>query len=331
MVKKLIFVAVVTYFNIAFAQNIPRLPEPIQPGSRDTAYFICEVTNVNEDIMQSSRRNNFWTLAATGGKFQAVSPTVIRVMSDSVENAISDLFSFYKKNAAAAFIRSPWYDRGTRLNAKSLVKRCEADPSRATTLDLKSVPLSEYKLLTSDLDHNLNFIRLSKTALTDEQVTGLTREKPLSQDAFTRREEIQKSATIARSASAKAAGPYIALEGGLLLGDYSFEKGTFDLSRLKQSAEKYTYSSKRSSMVAPPPRYELKVSAKMLEYKPTSIEEAKKIERARAEHPRMKLLTYVQISDAKIERNVNPVINGTIAAIEVRDEKNELMFTMRVQ
>ena len=331
MTKRLLILMAIGLTNNANAQDIPPLPGAIPPGARDTSYFVCNVANVNEDIMQMSGRGNFWTRAATGGKFHAVSPIVVRVTSESKLTATQDLYSFYKQYAAAAFIRSPWYDRGTRLNLQSLVKSCEIDTSRVTNTNLKAVPLDEYKLLKNGQEHSLNFVKLTKVPLSDETVAKLTLDKPLSSDAFTRREQIETAAKYTRTAAASAAGPYIILEGTLFLGEYSFEKNSFDLEKLQQSAQKYAYLSKTGSFASMPPPYELSIPAKMSAYRPSSIEEAKKIEKARSELPYMKLRSYVQITDAKVDSNGNLVFKGTVAAIEVRNTQGVLMFTLRVQ
>ncbi|WP_143745618.1 hypothetical protein [Massilia sp. KIM] len=272
-----------------------------------------------------NRSSNLWTTAATGGKFKALSPLTLRVKSESAQKAMADVFEFYKKYAAAAYIKSPMYDKGTRLNQKLLVSKCEVDSSRATNVALERVPAEAYKHLRTDREHILNFLKLNKTPINDEQIASLVSEKPFSADGFERREQIQRVAAMSKAEMAKAPNRYIVLEGALFLGDYDFNDNTFDLSSLKSDAEKYVYESARISYTKTP-KYNLTVPAKFLVYKPNSTNEAKRIERARSQTSNMRLKSYIQITEASSAQGV--VIKANLAAIEVRTQEGELLFNL---
>jgi len=324
--KNMTIVATALFTSQVLAQTIPPLPGPIQPGLKDTGNFVCEVTSINED--QINRSINLWTSAAVGGKYTAISPIRLRVKSESAAQAEADVFDFYKKYAAAAYIRSPFYDKGTRLTQKYVVSKCDVDATRATNVELKNVPLTTYKPLVTAEDHILNFLALNQTPLSDEKIAALVSPTAFSLDAFERQEQIQKVAASAKAAMKHTAGKFVVLEGMLYVGKYDFNNKSFDLSQLKQSAEKYAYRAPRGSLTSTP-NYKLTVPAKFISYVPTSLDEAKKIERARVNEPYMKLKTYIQINDVSSANG--PIVKGTIAAIEVRTKDEQLIFTESVQ
>ena len=309
----------------AYAQNIPPLPGPITPGPQDTETIICDVSSINEDFIEPSR--NLWTTAARGGKFQALGPIRLRVKSQSEATAIAEVFGFYKKYAAAAYVKSPMYDKGTRLTQKYVVSGCVVDATQATKTNLKNVPLTSYKQLITAQDHIINFLALNKARLTDEQVATLVSPTPFSSDAFERREQIQKVSAAARKEANRTPTRYIILEGMILVGNYSFDKNSFDLTQLKQSAEKYVFQAPPTSTTQTP-AYNLTVPAKLVAYKPGSVDEAKKIERARNKHSYMKLKTYVQLEDAN---SPSAVLKGTVAAVEVLNDTGEQLFRLTAQ
>lgn len=318
--KKIVALSILLTAN-AYAQSVPPLPGPIQPKNTDKETFICDVSSINEDFIDRSR--NLWTTAATGGKFSALSPVKLRVLSASETSAISEVYDFYRKYAAAAYIKSPMYDKGTRLTQKLVVSSCVVDKSRATTVDLKKIPLNGYKSLATANEHIVNFLAFNKTPLNDEQIANLMSDGPFSSNAFERNEQIQESVSRARTAMKSSAGSNVILNGTLLIGQYNFAKKSFDLSNLKRNAEEYLYKSP-SGYGATVPMYDLTVPARFLTYTPSSLEEAKRIEAARANSMQMTLKTYIQIKDASNTRG--PVIRGTIGAIEVYTVKGELLF-----
>jgi len=325
MRKILTTIAGTVLFTNAHAQNIPPLPGPIPPGPQDTETFICEVSSINEDFIERSR--NLWTTAARGGKFQALGPIKLRVKSQSESTAATEVYDFYKKYAAAAYVKSPMYDRGTRLDQKHVVSGCIVDATQATRTNLKKVPLTEYKQLVTAQDHIINYLALNKATLTDEQVATLVSPTPFSSDAFERREQIQKTASAARKAASKAPTRYVILEGMVLVGSYNFDKNSFELTQLKQSAEKYVFQAPPTSTTQTP-SYRLTVPAKLVTYTPKSVDEAKKIERARNKHPYMKLKTYVQLDETSTQ---STVINGTVAAVEVLTDAGEPLIQFAAQ
>jgi hypothetical protein len=321
MLKKISIASTVMIAAQALAQNILPLPGPITPGAKDSETFLCDVSSVNEDA--TNRTSNLWTTAARGGKFQAVSPLKIRVMSESEVSAASDVYAFYKKYAAAAYIKSPMYDRGTRLTQKFVVGRCTIDSSRATVVKLQTIALNEYKKPITEKDHLLIFLAFNKSPISDERIAEIFSDEILSIDAFERREQIEKSSKLAKSESKKAHNRFLILESDLELGPYDFEKNTFKLHDLKNSAERYAYKAVTDGKKTPP-SYELTVQAALLTYTPKSIEEAKRIERARNKSQRLNLKTYVQISEASNSRG--PLIKATVAAILVHSQNGELLF-----
>jgi hypothetical protein len=320
MMKKIIALSIVLTAQ-AYAQNVPPLPGPIQPKNVDKETFICDVSSINEDFIDRTR--NLWTTAATGGKFSALSPVKLRVMSASEESAILEVYDFYRKYAASAYIKSPMYDKGNRLTQKFVVRSCVVDKSRATTVDLKKIPLNGYKSLATANDHIVNFLAFNKTPLNEEQIANLMSDGPFLSNAFERNAQIQESASRARKAIKSAAGPNVILNGTLLLERYDFAKKSFDLSNLKRNAEEYLYTSPHGYGTTVP-MYDLTVPARFLTYIPNSLEEAKRIEAARARSMPMTLKTYIQIKDASNTRG--PVIRGTVGAIEAYTDKGELLF-----
>lgn len=326
MFKKLAIASTILISEHLFAQSIPALPGPIAPGPRDSETFLCEVASINENAM--NRSINLWTSAASGGKFQAVSPVKIRVMSESEATAASDVYAFYKKYAAAAYIKSPMYDRGTRLTQNFVVSKCVTDSSRATKVNLQVAALSTYKKPVTEKDHLLLFLAFNNGPLSDERIAEIFSNQMLSGDAFERKDQIKQAALTAKTEAKKTQHRFIILESDLELGQYDFDKNSFGLPMLKSDAERYSYQAVTQGKKIPP-KYELVVPALLLTYVPKSIEEAKKIERARSKSQRMKLKSYVQVSNAN--NTGGPTINATIAAIEVYTENNELLFRKSAQ
>jgi len=321
MLKQIFIASTVVITAQALAQNIPPLPGPINPSAKDSETFLCDVSSINEDAI--NRTSNLWTTAARGGKFQALSPLKIRVMSESEVTAALDVYAFYKKYAAAAYIKSPMYDRGTRLTQKFVVGKCTIDSSRATVVNLQAIALNTYKKPITEKDHLLIFLAFNKSPISNERIAEIFSDEMLSSDAFERREQIKKFSELAKSESKKANNRFLILESDLELGPYDFEKNTFELRDLKNSAERYSYQAVTDGKKTPP-NYELTVQAALLTYTPKSIDDAKRIERARNKSQRLNLKTYVQISEASNSRG--PLIKATVAAISVYSQNGELLF-----
>lgn len=245
-------------------------------------------------------------------------------MSESDSTAASEVYEFYKKYAAAAYIKSPMYDRGTRSTQKFVVSKCTVDSSRATKVHLEAVQLSSYKKPSTEKDHLLIFLAFNKTPLSDERIAEMFSDDLLSNDAFDRRDQIKRYAASAKAAAKNSSHRYITLESDLQLETYDFNKNMFGLPNLKMDAERYSYKAVTDGKTTPP-NYDLIVPAALLNYTPKSIESAKKIERIRNKSQSLKLKTYVQITEASNVRG--PMIKGKIAAIEVFTEHNELLFT----
>jgi hypothetical protein len=326
MPKKFSAVLILFINTQVSAQNIPPLPGPITPGPKDSETFLCDVASINEDAI--NRSSNLWTNAALGGKFQAVNPSKIRVMSQNEIAAASDVYSFYRKYAAAAYIRSPMYDRGTRLTQNFVVSKCVVDTSRATKVTLQTVPLTSYKKPVTEKDHLLLFLVFNKSPLSDERIADIFSEQPFSSDAFERRDQIKNLVASAKVASKKAENRFIILESDVELSPYNFDKNSFHLPMLKRDAERYSYQAVTQGTKIPP-NYDLTVPATLLIYNPKSIEEAKKIERARSKSQRAKLRAYIQVKNAS--NDTGPTINATIATIEVYSGNNELLFRKNAQ
>jgi hypothetical protein len=326
MIKIITAAVGLIFISNAFAQTIPPLPSAISPNANDSETFICNVSSINEDFF--NRATNLWTSAAVGGKFQALSPILLRVRSQTSATAEAEVFNFYKKYAAAAYIKSPMYDKGTRLTQKYVVSKCQVDSSRATNVNLKNVPLDSYKRLLSANDHIINFLAINKTPISNEQIAKLVSGGAFSTDAFERQDQIEKAATSAKNAMKKPAVRFIVLDGLMQLGEYDFAKKSFDLSRLKLSAEQYSYQAPRFNEPNVP-SYSLTVPAQFLTYSPISTEEARQIERARNKTPSMKLKTYIQIEDASFTSG--PVVKATVAAIEVTTENGDLILKKSVK
>lgn len=323
MIKKTFFFGGMLLSMASMAEQ--QLPGPIQPGPKDKNYFICNVADVNSDPMSSLHGNrNLWTMSMPSGKFQALGTYRVRVMSESAESARAEIFAFYKQYAALVHFASPLYDKGTQ-SIGYVVNKCEADSSRATQVNLQSLPLNAYHVLTTDRDHILNFLKLNKGSVTDEQVATLASSGGFPTDAFDRREHIQKIAATARKDMSSMPGANIILQGVITLKPYSFDKNEFELGDLKSAAQSYSYSYKAGQSTRLP-TYDLTVPATMLAYKPASTDEAKKIERLRSQGNSMKLRSYVQLGEASLGSRNNAVVKGTIAAIEVLGEKDAVLL-----
>jgi hypothetical protein len=61
MLKKISIASTVVIAAQALAQNIPPLPGPITPSAKDSETFLCDVSSINEDVI--NRTSNLWTTA----------------------------------------------------------------------------------------------------------------------------------------------------------------------------------------------------------------------------------------------------------------------------
>lgn len=340
MSKRLLSIFCATFSIGAAAQSVPPLPGKIAPGAKDTNYFICRVTSINEDDdtrRMSGKRYNLWTKAAVGGKFEVTSPDSVRVMAPDVNTARVDLYAFYQQYAAAAYIRSPLYDNKGKKSIGSVVEACEADASRATSVSVASAPKDSYIKLDSDGDYAIYALKQLKTPLPDDKLVLMYGNFKKSSDAFEAQEALAKHAQNIKGLMAKASpSKLIQLHGLIKIPAYSFESGSFDLSDLKRYVDSYSYSFvpgnplvQRERM----PAFSIATAASTVAYKPKSVDEAKLIERERAAaYEGLHLVSYVQVGTAEIVNgtygNSNVKINGVLAYAEVLGKKGNVLFTI---
>lgn len=108
--------------------------------------------------------------------------------------AAADVFNFYKRYAAAAYVKSSMYEKGAQRTQEFVVTKCEVDASRAANVAPKKSPTEAYKPLRTDREKILNCLKLNKNPLNDEQLALLVSNKPFPIEAFERRDHIQKIA-----------------------------------------------------------------------------------------------------------------------------------------
>lgn len=310
---------------LAWAQEIPKPAI----GPADKHDYICKVTNVNEDLnsrnLYGGRQFNFWTKTMAGGKFLALSTTEVRVASASKEIAATELFNFYRENAAK--VRGDFQDRGQRPMS-SIVLGCTDDPRSTREAKLSNVPLSNYKLLLRDRDHLYFYLSLSKDKVSDEKLFSYEHKRRLiPTDAFDRKDFFEAHRRrINKDLAGFKTGPFI-LEGSRSFAPYSFEKGGFDLGDVAADSSSYAYESDAQGDAVELPRYNLTASKNFSFYKPAFQEEAKKLERLRGQEDKFKWLTYVQPVSATSDGD-HIEINGIITAIEIKNKKGETIIKM---
>lgn len=315
------------------AQSVPSLPGKIEPDVKDTSYFVCSVYPVNNDLMARNMTGsdvNLWTEAVKGGKFELIKSSSVRVMAPNAEAARNDLYAFYQKYAAAAFIRGPGYDKGGR-EMKSVIEKCEPDSTRATNVNITSTSKDKFIALNLDLDHVSYATKLLKTPLEDEKLTTMFFSNDLPLDAFERKDLLVKRAAKARELIQKADdSKFVKISGSIKIPSFSFESNSFTLANLKDFVEAYRYLHKPDSgryiSVVTMPVYEVTIPASMMAYKPASVEEAKLIEKERAE-PELTLISYVQVSGAEFEKN-RVRVKGVLSKIDVLNTKGTLLFSL---
>jgi hypothetical protein len=327
----------------AAAQSVPALPGKITPGAKDTSYFVCQVASINEDETtryMSGKRSNLWTLAAVGGKFEAISFDNVRVMAADVNAARADLYAFYQQHAAAAYIRSPIYDSKGKKSIGSVVESCEADASRATAVRLTSAPKESYVKLDSDGDYAIFALKQLKPLLADDKLALMYGSFKKSSDAFEAQELTAKHAQTIKGLMAKAStSKFVQLHGLIKIPVFSFDSGTFNLSELKRYVDSYSYSFTPGNPLVQRERmpvFSIATPVSMMAYKPNSVEEAKLIERERAAaYDGLHLVSYVQVSDAQVVNgtygNFNVKVNGTLAQVDVLGKKGNVLFSMSVK
>ena len=319
----------------AIAQSVPPLPGKIEPGAKDTNYFVCSVYSINNDSQARSMygsTKNLWTEAVKGGKFELVSPSDVRVMAANVEAARNDIYAFYQKYAAAAFVRSPEYDSKGQKAIERVVQKCEPDSSRATNVKITNVSKDKFINLESDLDHVSYAVKQLKTPVADEKLAFMFDPRSLPSDVFERKEQIAKRAAKARELVQKANNSkFVKLSGSIKIAPFSFDSNSFNLADLKDFVGAYQYSIKPESpgqfqSFVSLPVYEVTVPASMMAYKPSSTDEAKLIEKERVAGE-LKLISYIQVSDAEfLDPKVK--VKGVLSKIDVLNKKGAVLFSL---
>lgn len=298
-----------------------RASERVEIGPKDTRDYICNVFEINRDVTVGT---NFWTQAARGGKFEAVSSRKVRVASASSETAARELYEFYQATA-------PHYvgaDRGKSLFSY-VVQNCVDDPSSTRGVKVEALPLGRYRPLTSAGEFIDFFFALNREPIPDAQLVTLQdRLVRLPLDSFERRDFVQAKATAIRNqAKVTSAGPVVLSSRAMgSYRPYDFEKDQFDLGEVTNVRYEYTLPTGQAGVRMEPvmPRFNLSDPAGLRFYKPKNQDEAKAIEKVRLSGTAT-MRTYIQPTKAWLDNNV-PSINGVIAAIELRDKKDAVLL-----
>ena len=248
-------------------------------------------------------------------------------MAPDLDSARKDIYSFYQKYAASAYVRSPLYDTKGLKSIDSVVRKCEADSSRAVNVNISTVGNAAYRKLDSDVDHLVFAVKILKNALSDEKLAILMDETSLPTDVFDRKEQISKRSSSLKGLVNKLPNTKnIKITGEIDLKPYSFETNSFELTNLKRNVSTYSYSYKPTVPVGKP-TYDIIIPASMMAFKPSSIDEAKMIEKYRSSN-KFQLTSYIQASDSDIGPNGTLQVKGVLATIEVSDGKGKTLFTM---
>jgi len=309
----------------AYAQNFR-----VEPGPADQHDYLCDVAKIADDLTArdlSGRSSNFWTKTARGGKFEAIEATRVRVASSAPDVARGELFAFYQKNAT--FVHGTFPDHGQQPIDR-VVNGCVVDPSSTRGIKVASINADKYKLLLRDRDHLIKFFALNTSRLSDEQLVGLVGQSVMvPTDAFERKGFYEKEGKRIRASIAAADnGPFI-LQGDINLKPYNFDTGVFEVVNVLAAAESYGYTYDSYARVVPKkPIYKLSAAPgqNFVTYKPQSVDEAKKIEAARAKDG-LKLRTYVQPVKAWLHDDT-PEIDGIISRIEVATKDGQILFSI---
>lgn len=336
MMKRSTLFALVGTSSIAWSQTIPPLPDRIEPAAADKSYFLCRVASINEDMQSRSlygKTSNLWTKAVKGGKYELVNPTLVRVMAPNVEAARKDLHGFYQAYAAAAFVRSPLYDNKGRKSVEAVVEKCDPDTSRASNVPLATVAKGGYRKLGTDIENLAFAVRVSAKPFGDERLAAWYDSAGLPADVFEKQEAIRKRADLLKAAVASVpAGKNIMLTGEVRIDAYSLESQTFGIQDLQVAASRYAYTFKtvngRQLQFVQLPNYDITVPAALNVYKPASVDEAKRIEKARAAAGgNLVLNSYIQATESVMGREGKPEVRGTLAGIEVLDKQGNVLLS----
>ena len=305
----------------ALLSPLSQASDRVEVGPRDTHDYVCNVFEINRDVTVGT---NFWTQAARGGKFEAVSSRKVRVASATSETAARELYEFYQATA-------PHYvgaDRGKSLFSY-VVQNCADDPSSTRGVKVEALQLERYRPLTSAGEFIDFFFALNREPIPDAQLVTLQdRLARVPLDSFERRDFVQARATAIRTqAKVTSAGPVVLNSRAMSsYRPYDFEKDQFDLGEVTNVRYEYTLPTGQAGDRMDPvmPRFNLSDPAGLRFYKPKNQDEAKAIEKVRLSGTAT-MRTYIQPTKAWLDNNV-PSINGVIAAIELRDKKDTVLL-----
>lgn len=326
--KTSLLLLAINYASAAHSQEIP--PEPpkkIAIAEKDKYSFICDVKEVNNHSYMGTRNTkNMWDEFMHGGKFQAIKSDRIRVTSSSDSDARNEVYDFYKRYAAAAFVKFS-YDKGT-LPIERIVKSCTPEEGRSAQLDIKDYPNSKYIELSEDKSFIMTFISLFKTSKPNlEIIKAAYSSIDIPTDAFAQKEFIDGRIAALKSESQPFANGLYMLNSEIHLNPYDFDKGVFHYKSLDNDLHSYSYSYKTGSNSRE--RFNLPaldlITPTYERYRPASIDEAKRIESARSKNGRLKTKIYIQATGSTIEKN-RSTIKGLISHFEVYDNENKLLF-----
>lgn len=319
--------------NCAAAQTAQpeQPPQRIEPGGADQRIFVCTVDDVNYDRSawnMGQGHLNLWTRFMKGGKFEALSKDRVRVQSASVESAAREVHEFYRRYAAAAFLRGPLYDKGTRPQA-AVVMGCEAEAGREVAVSAKALDKSAYRPVLDVWDHFYTGLKYLPKLPPAEQLVLMSDAKGLPTDAFDRKAEVDKRhAAIRQRLEATPRAP-IAIQSTPTVQPFDFNSQTFAWPKVDEDVGSYKYTVKQEGRPFMPVAYDLVTSSALRTYRPKSMEEAKAIERARAAS-KLKMVTYANLSGAEL-RDQKIIIKGVVAAVEWLDEGDRVLARLEAK
>ena len=310
----------------------PELPPArIEPGAKDRSFFVCTVIDVNYDYVARNMGNghvNLWTRYMRGGKFEALGAERVRVRSASADGAAREVHEFYQRYAAAAFIRGPQYDKGTRPQA-AVVAGCQPEPGREAAVSEKALDSASYRRVLAIEDHFYTALKYLPQPPSPEQAVQMADARALPSDAFDRKAEVDKRYAAIRQRLEATPRSAITLEATPSLEPYDFGSQTFSWPSVDADVSSYRFTVKGNERPAFGVTYDLATTGTLRAYRPKSMDEAKAIERARAAN-KLRMVTYAHVSGAVLQGQ-QIVVKGVVAAVEWLDEGGRVLARLEAK
>lgn len=320
-----------------------------QLAPADKQDFICKVApNIGvADSFWSQQRTmskirggngcpqSWWQQAPfTGEKYTVLACDTVRVVAGTAESAAQELYATYLKNAP----QQPAQRHGMvgtearHLSKAELVPGCEPDPSSSRGVAIQPLTTTSSRLVTADIDHLATSMSMYPEKVDDEALVLLFNPQfKAPSDAFERREAIAKAAGDARAAIKRVAPGAFRIETAVHVSPFSFETNKFELPTLEADVQQvsYSYNAMANAPRATMPNYAWTIPAALKAgYVPTSTDEAKRIEKARAAASyNLKAVVFVQPTKARMVSG-RPVLNALVSRIDVVDGKGKVLFSV---